>query len=138
MIESVLLYDGLCGLCDGVVQFVLPRDAKGTLQFATLQGAYAADVFARHPELRGVDSLIVVQRDATTGGEHVLVRSDAALFLARYLGGAWGLIGAAVRVVPRFVRDAGYNVVARVRYGVFGRRAACRVPNASERARFVD
>jgi predicted DCC family thiol-disulfide oxidoreductase YuxK len=138
MHESVLLYDGVCGLCDGVVQFTLAHDANGTLKFAPLQGAYAQELLGRHPELAGVDSLIVVERDSDSATERVRVRSDAALYLAQYLGGAWSLIGAILRVVPRFVRDGGYNFVARVRYRVFGKRDACRVPTAVQKARFFD
>jgi predicted DCC family thiol-disulfide oxidoreductase YuxK len=138
MNESVLLYDGLCGLCDSVVQFVLAHDRKGTIGFAPLQGAYAHELFVRHPELTGVDSLIVVERESGRGVERVLVRSDAALYLAQYLGGGWAFVGAMIRVVPRFVRDGGYNFVARVRYRVFGKRDACRVPTAVQKARFFD
>jgi len=138
MLDSpVLLYDGLCGFCDGTVRFVLRHDAEGTLKFATLQGDYARDVMARHPEVAGVDSLVLVGRDRSTGEERVLVRSEGALEVARYLGGAWHA-ARVLRIVPRFLRDWAYDSFARVRYGVFGRYTSCRIPSPAERARFID
>ena len=89
----VLLYDGLCGLCDRTVQFALRADRRGVLRFAPLQGDFAAGLFDRHPTLREVDSLILVDSDGT-GGERVRVRSDAALGLAEHLGGASAIAGA--------------------------------------------
>ena len=133
----VLLYDGLCGFCDGTVQFILKHDRRGTLRFATLQGDFARDVIARHPELAGVDSLVLVEPDPASGKERVYVRSDGALHVARYLGGAWNLARAAA-IVPRFVRDLAYDGFARIRYRVFGRYNACPIPSPEQRARFID
>ena len=134
MNDAVLLYDGLCGFCDGLVQFVLARDAKGTLRFAPLQGDFAGELLGRHPDLRAVDSLILVT--GATAAETVAVRSDAALDLAAYLGGIWRIAGV-LRLAPRPVRDWSYDLFARNRYRLFGRRDACRVPDPAVRARFL-
>lgn len=136
--ESVLLYDGLCGLCDGVVQFTMQRDQKGSMQFAPLQGVYARALLVRHPELASIDSLIVVRAASSARDEQVLVRSDAAIAIAQYLGGPWALLGRLTRVFPRVLRDWGYNLIARSRYRIFGKRDVCRIPDARERARFLD
>ena len=133
----VLLYDGLCGFCDGTVQFILEHDRRGTLRFATLQGEYARGVIARHPELQGVDSLVLVEPADDSTSERVSVRSAGALRLARYLGGAWH-IARAVAIVPRFVRDWAYDGFARIRYRVFGRYDSCPIPSPEQRARFID
>jgi predicted DCC family thiol-disulfide oxidoreductase YuxK len=133
----VLLYDGLCGFCDGTVQFILRHDRKKTLRFATLQGDYARDVFARHPELAGVDSLVLVEPDPVTKTEKVYYRSNAALAVARYLGGAWH-IARATAIVPRFLRDLAYDGFARIRYRVFGRYDSCPIPTPDQRIRFID
>ena len=133
----VLLYDGLCGFCDGTVQFILKHDRRGTLRFATLQGEYARGVIARHPELHGVDSLVFVEPADDSAGERISVRSAGALRLARYLGGPWH-IARAVAIVPRFLRDWGYDRFARVRYRVFGRYDSCPIPSPAQRARFID
>jgi predicted DCC family thiol-disulfide oxidoreductase YuxK len=132
----VLLYDGLCGFCDGTVQFILGHDRRGILRFATLQGDFARGVMDRHPEIQGVDSLVLVDRDAS-GAEQVHVRSNGALAVARYLGGAWHL-ARATAVVPRFIRDAAYDGFARIRYRVFGRYDSCPIPSPEQRARFID
>lgn len=132
----VLLYDGVCGFCDGAVQFILRHDRRGTLRFATLQGDFARGVIDRHPELDGVDSLVLVERDAS-GVEQVHVRSNGALRVARYLGGAWHL-ARVTAIVPRFIRDAVYDGFARIRYRVFGRHDSCPIPSPEQRTRFVD
>ena len=135
--NPVLLYDGLCGFCDGTVQFVLRHDRRGTLKFATLQGEFARAVMARHPEVVGVDSLVLVEPDDMSGGEKVYVRSGGALRVARYLGGPWHL-ARALAVVPRFLRDWAYDGFARIRYRVFGRYESCPIPSPEQRARFID
>jgi predicted DCC family thiol-disulfide oxidoreductase YuxK len=135
--NPVLLYDGLCGFCDGTVQFVLKHDRRGTLKFATLQGDFARGVIARHPELAGVDSLVLVEPDETSGDENVYVRSAGALRVARYLGGPWHL-ARVVAIVPRFLRDWAYDGFARIRYRVFGRYDTCPIPTPEQRARFID
>lgn len=139
-VETVLLYDGLCGFCDGAVQFIIARDKQHTLKFAALQGECARAVLERHPELRGVDSLVFVRalNGATTVETQVLVRSDAVIAIAAYLGGVWNALGVVLRVFPRAIRDWGYDRVASVRFRIFGRRDACRIPTVEERARFVD
>jgi len=133
----VLLYDGLCGFCDGTVQFILKRDRRGTLRFATLQGDFARDVIAHHPEVAGVDSLVLVEPDVASGRENVYVRSEGALRVARYLGGGWHL-ARAVAIVPRSLRDRAYDAFARIRYRVFGRYDSCPIPTPEQRARFID
>ena len=138
MLDSpVLLYDGLCGFCNGTVQFILRHDRRGTLKFATLQGDFARDVIARHPELVAVDSLVLVGRDTASGTERVFARSEGALEVARYLGGAWHL-ARVVAIVPRFLRDWAYDAFARIRYRVFGRYDTCPIPTPDQRARFID
>jgi predicted DCC family thiol-disulfide oxidoreductase YuxK len=134
--EVVLLYDGLCGFCDRVVQFVLARDRKGTMKFAPLQGAYALGVLSRHPAMQNVDSLVLVR--VSEGTETVVAQSEAVADILRYLGGVWSLLGALMRIVPRFVADAGYAAFARIRYRVFGRYNACPIPAPAQRARFID
>ena len=135
--SPVLLYDGLCGFCDGTVQFILRHDRTKTLRFATLQGDYARAIFARHPELAGIDSLVLVEPDPVTGTEKVHVRSSGALAVARYLGGAWHL-ARVTAIVPRVVRDLAYDSFARIRYRVFGRYDSCPIPTPEQRARFID
>ena len=129
----VLLYDGTCGFCDWSVKFVLHHDRQGTLKFAALQGVYGSGVRGVHPELEGVDSVVLV--DEATG--HVLVRSAAVMAIGRYLGGVWRL-AVLGRVVPRQIRDGMYDLFARHRYRFFGRLDACELPDKSVRERFLE
>ena len=128
--RTVLLYDGLCGFCDGTVQFILRHDRRGTMQFATLQGELGQRVLAGTRELQGVDSLVLLE------GDRVHVKSEAALRIAAYLGGAWKL-ALALRLVPRVVRDWGYDLFARHRYRFFGKHDSCPIPAPEVRARFI-
>jgi predicted DCC family thiol-disulfide oxidoreductase YuxK len=131
----VLLYDGACGFCSAVVQLVLKRDRRGTLRFAALQGPFARALTARHPELAGVDSLVWAEQGAQ--GERVYVRSEAGLRLARYLAGPWHL-ALPMWLLPRFLRDSVYDVVARHRHRLAGPADTCFVPPPEARARFLD
>src|SRR5688500_9873690 len=132
---QLLLFDGECAMCDATVQWVLDHDRKGVFSFAPLQGETAKAVVARHPELPPtLDSLILVQQ--TPGGELVRYHSDAVLGLARGLGGAWRVLGA-VRLLPRFLRDPWYRMLARNRYRLFGKLEGCRVPQPGEAERFL-
>ena len=133
--QSVLLFDGECGLCTRIVQLVLRADRKGTLCFASLQGDFARKIIARHAELRAVDSMALL--DATAAGDyHVSVRSEAALRLARYLGFPWSLFGLA-RLIPRPIRDRGYDWIARRRHRWFGPALTCQLPTPEQQKRMV-
>jgi len=125
----VVLYDGVCGLCDRWVQFVLARDRRGQFRFAPLQGTFAAAVLARH-RLRSTgdpDTIILVE-GAGTSGERLRIRSDAVLSVVARLGGAWRAV-ALFRAFPRFFRDKLYDLVAHLRYRIFGRLDSCAVPS---------
>jgi predicted DCC family thiol-disulfide oxidoreductase YuxK len=133
----VILYDGVCALCNRLNGFVLARDPDGWFRFASLQGALAREILTRHGrDPRDLDTLYVVL-DPGRPGERLLRKSDAALWILRELGGAWRMT-AALRLVPRSLRDRGYDVVARTRYRLFGRYDACPLPDPRHRSRFLD
>ncbi len=126
----VLLYDGDCGLCASSVQFVLRREPPGRrerLRFAPLQGQFGAQVHAAYPEL---------WYDPAGPSATVLVRSTAALAVARHLGGIWGVLGVIGGLVPRPLRDAVYDLIARNRLRLVA--PACLLPRPDQRARFLD
>ena len=134
-LAPLLLFDGSCGLCDRRVRFALARDVAGVLRVAPLDGETAARVRAS-VAVPDVDSVVVLERDAD-GAPRVLVRSDAALAVLRRLGAPWPLVARVAALVPRALRDLGYRVVARTRYAVFGRVAACALPRPEWRARLL-
>jgi predicted DCC family thiol-disulfide oxidoreductase YuxK len=133
---AVLLYDGDCGFCNRCVQTVLRHDRRATLRFASLASPYGQSLVARRTELRGVDSLVWVDLDASGAPRRTLVRSAAALRVASYLGGVWSL-AAVFTVVPRPLRDAAYAWIARHRRQLGG-GAVCLVVSAEQRRRFLD
>ncbi len=133
--NPVLLYDGVCGLCNKAVQLILRHDHRGDLRFAALQSAYGKNTLAHHPKLRGADSLVLVE--TLNGEEHARTRSEAALRLASYLGGGWALL-LVFRLVPRSIRDFFYDLLAKHRYSIFGKYDHCVVPSPDVRSRFLD
>lgn len=137
-VRQLVLYDGTCGLCDRSVQQLLRLDRRGVLSYAPLQGATAAALAAagRLPVGPGFDSMAFV-RDAGSGRETVLLRSDAVLAALAAAGVPRWLLAPA-RAVPQRLRDRLYDAVARRRYAWFGRVDACRLPAPEVRARFLD
>jgi predicted DCC family thiol-disulfide oxidoreductase YuxK len=136
-VNPVLLYDGACGFCAASVQWILRHDRRGTLRFAALQGEYGAAVRSRHAELAGIDSMVWVDPATAQEPERISIRSAAALRMAQYLGGIWRLtlVGGAL---PRRLRDAAYDFVARHRHSLPGTRDTCLVPGPDVRARFLE
>ena len=131
-ISPVLLYDGVCNLCDRSVQFVLDHEAESTFRFAALQ----SDVGRRLADAHGIDADALASLVVVDGGR-VYTRSDAALRIAQDLRAPWRALQA-TRYVPRVVRDAVYDLVASNRYRWFGTRDACRIPTSDVAARFLD
>jgi len=136
--RPILLYDGICGLCNRFVQFILRRDSKGTFLFAPLQSALAARILARHGANAGDLDAAYVVLDHQLPGERLLSRSDAARFVLSQIGGGWAGLAALSRILPRAAREAGYRLVARNRYRIFGRYDECMLPSPEARTRFLD
>jgi predicted DCC family thiol-disulfide oxidoreductase YuxK len=126
----ILLYDGVCALCSGTVKFVLRFDRGGPLKFAALDGTTGRRLLGRHPDLAGIDSLVLIE------GDRASVRSTAVLRIIRYLGGAWRILLVGY-LIPREIRDSLYDVIARWRYRMFGRYDRCPLPPADGRTRFL-
>lgn len=132
----VVLYDGLCGLCNAWVIVLVEADRRARLRFAPLQGTFGAEVLARHPELAGVDSLVLVE-EPRTAKERVFVRSTAALRITRWLPGIWRLFSV-LALIPRRLRDWWYDRVAEHRTARFGTHDTCPLPPEDMRWRFLD
>lgn len=135
--NPVLLYDGVCGLCNKSVQMILDHDKRKEMRFAALQSDYGKQVVSRHPELEKVDSIVFVEQKSEAGDERVFIRSDAALRVASYLGGAWKLL-LIFRIIPTPIRDFFYNLCAKYRYKFFGKYDSCMLPAPDVRSRFLD
>ncbi|HET6853068.1 MAG TPA: DCC1-like thiol-disulfide oxidoreductase family protein [Pyrinomonadaceae bacterium] len=136
--NPIMFYDGVCGLCNRLVQFLLKHDKNGRLRFASLQSDFAAKVLGRHGiDPKDLDTVnVVVNYDEPD--ERVLQRSDAVLRAGRELGGFWGTSSSIARIVPRALRDLTYRFVAQNRYRVFGKYDTCMLPDPNQRSRFLD
>jgi predicted DCC family thiol-disulfide oxidoreductase YuxK len=138
MSHPILLYDGVCGLCNRFVQFILRRDHNAIFRFAWLQSALAARILDRHgANPTDLDTAYVVANHELPG-EYLLSRSDAVLFVLKQLGGFWRAAAFLVQLLPKLLRDAAYNVVVRHRYRIFGRSEVCTLPRHQDRSRFLD
>jgi predicted DCC family thiol-disulfide oxidoreductase YuxK len=129
--HPVLLFDGVCNLCNGFVQFIIKRDPQGVFRFASLQSELARNLLSeRGLDPAAMDTVVLIDGDRT------YVKSDAALRAAGYMGGAWPVLKV-FGVLPRSWRNAIYDWVARNRYRWFGKKDQCMVPTPELRSRFL-
>lgn len=130
--HPVILYDGTCGFCNRVVQFIIPRDRGGRFRFAAIQSVTGKRLLVE----QGIDpehlNTFVLMAEG-----RMFTRSTAALEVARRLDGAWPLFYAFI-AVPGVIRDGVYHFIARNRYRWFGRTEACMLPDAKVRERFLE
>jgi predicted DCC family thiol-disulfide oxidoreductase YuxK len=133
--KDVVMYDGVCALCNGFVKFVLKHDAAGRFCFAPLSSDYAHAAMQRH----GAASVDSVGLLVNAGGpqDRLLVQSDATIYVLRQMTSEWGLLARLLQIVPRGLRDSAYSLVARTRYRIFGKYDVCPLPPANVRNRFI-
>lgn len=129
--HPVVIFDGICTLCNASVDFLMRNDTTSTLRFASLQGETARTLLASHGRHGEPESIIVVANGV------LMTESTAVLFLLPYLRFPYPLLGV-VRIVPRVLRDPVYRLIARNRYRWFGKRESCRLPTPAERSRFLE
>ncbi len=136
MTHPILMYDGFCGLCARITQFTLKRDPGGVFRFAAIQSAFAGNHIRAHgKEPDDLDTLYVLV-DPGEASEKLLSRGEAAMYVLSRLGGPWTVVSW-LRVLPHFLLDAGYNLVAKNRYRLFGRSDSCLLPKPEWRERFI-
>lgn len=138
--RPILLYDGVCGFCHGLVQFILRRDRQERFVFAAIQSDTARAAIERHGRTVDVEHPDTVYVLLSPGGEdeRLIDRSRAAAFILTELGGPLRLVGFVLRCLPRTIADWAYDRFASVRYRLFGRLERCALPTPAERARFLD
>lgn len=128
----IVLFDGICRFCNASVNWIIDHDPRGRIRFAPLQSEAGQKLLERFGLPRSsFDSLVLVE------GDHYFLRSDAALGVARHLPWPWYLLSALL-LMPGFLRDPLYGVLAANRYNWFGQLDACRVPTPEARARFLE
>jgi predicted DCC family thiol-disulfide oxidoreductase YuxK len=135
MTHPIVLFDGVCNLCNSSVQWLIKRDPDGRFRYASLQSQAAYDVLSAHltkAEIEALPDAIVLVDEA---GVHTC--STAVIRIAGKLGLPWRILGAAL-LIPAVVRDTAYRIVARNRYRWFGHKEACLVPTPDVAERFLD
>jgi predicted DCC family thiol-disulfide oxidoreductase YuxK len=137
MSNPIVLYDGVCGLCNRLVQFLLKHDRHDRLRFASLQSDFASEMLTNHGANPHDLNTVYVVVNAGEKGERLLARSDAILTLGKEIGGIWS-VAVLGKILPRVLRDAFYNLVARNRYRVFGKHESCMMPEGRYRWKFMD
>jgi predicted DCC family thiol-disulfide oxidoreductase YuxK len=130
--SPVVIFDGVCNFCSATVRIILKNDRHGRIRFAPLQSPAGGELFRRH----GIDPVKADTFLFIEGGR-ALTRTDASLAIARHLRFPWNLYRL-VAVLPRGLRNAAYDLIARNRYRWFGKRSTCFVPTPEERSRFLD
>lgn len=123
--NPVILFDGVCNLCNGSVQKIIAADPQQQFRFASLQGSFGQQILKQfHLPPSELSSFILLENN------QIFTKSTGALKVARKLSGAWPLLYALI-LVPRFIRDGVYSIIARNRYKWFGKKESCMVPHAA-------
>jgi predicted DCC family thiol-disulfide oxidoreductase YuxK len=131
--KKIILFDGVCNLCNGAVQWIIRRDGRDIFRFASLQSEFGQELTrSRQIDTDRVDSIILIDP-----GVAYYIKSDAALEIARDLKG-YRIFPALLGWIPKGARDAVYDLVARNRYRIFGKRQQCMVPTADLKDKFLD
>lgn len=129
--KNIILFDGVCNLCNSSVDFIIRRDKKGVFKFASLQSELGQAILQEnHLPADDFQSVLLVQNGK------IYQKSTAALMIARQLSGLWFLMYGFV-IVPAFLRNWIYNLIAQNRYKLFGKKESCRMPTPEERGRFL-
>ena len=130
--HSIILFDGVCNLCNGAVQFVIKRDTKNQFLFASLQSEEGKQILEDHNfPMNKMDSFFLVENGKVSD------KSTAALKVLKKLSGPWSLLYGFI-IVPKFIRDGVYNWIAKNRYQWFGQKDECMIPTAELKAKFLN
>jgi predicted DCC family thiol-disulfide oxidoreductase YuxK len=129
--HPIILFDGICNLCNGFVRYIIRMDRNDVFRFGLLQSDHVRSMLRRHElEISSFASVILLE------GERIAVESDAVLRIARILGGGWNSVYL-FKIVPNFIRDYLYRIISRHRYRLFGKRDACMIPPPELRDKFI-
>jgi predicted DCC family thiol-disulfide oxidoreductase YuxK len=129
---KIILFDGVCNLCNNSVQFIIKRDRKGVFKFSPIQSDAGQALFVEYSiDSAEVDSIVYIKDD------RYFIQSSAILNILRDIGGIWKLCYLFI-LVPPFIRDYFYRFIAKSRYSVFGKRDRCMIPSKENENRFLD
>jgi predicted DCC family thiol-disulfide oxidoreductase YuxK len=129
--HGIIMFDGVCNLCNNIVQFVIKRDKAGYFQFASQQSPQGIAMMEKYQIDSNTDSFILIEHDRS------YMKSTAALKVSKNLDGMWKVFYLGM-VIPRPIRDAMYDYIARNRYKWFGKRDSCMLPGTEMKKRFLE
>ena len=128
----IILFDGVCNLCNGVVRFIIKRDKQNVFKFATLQSEYGMDFLASNNlHSAPLETIILID------GEKIYTQSDAVITILKALGGIWKL-AVFFKIIPKSIRNFIYHLIAKYRYRIFGKRDTCMAPTEKMRSKFIE
>ena len=129
--NSLVLFDGVCNLCNGAVQFILKQEKDSQLQFASLQSKVGSELCLKYNiDTRETDSIIFIS------GNGALVKSKAVFEICKHLKNPWKAISV-FSFFPTFLNDFFYDIIAKYRYSLFGKRDECWLPTKNLQSRFI-
>ena len=134
--RTLILFDGVCSMCNHTIRFLMSRDPGGRLRFAPNESPLAHEFLTRLG-IKTAPETVVVITNALTPIERFYTRSDASSEALRHLRRPWPLFGRLLTLVPRFLRETGYSLVARYRYRFFGKYDTCPIPTQAQRSRIL-
>lgn len=129
--KKIILFDGVCNLCNGVVQFIIRHDKNDQFRFASLQGTEGRLYLSKYNITDDLNSFVLIDQNK------IYTRSTGALLVCRHLGTPWKCLYALI-IIPPFIRDALYKIISRYRYQWFGKKAACSLPTVGTKNKFLD
>lgn len=128
---KIILFDGVCNLCNGAINFIIKHDPKAIFSFASLQGETGQNLLAKHKiDPNKIDSIILIE------SQRVSVKSTAALRIAKSLNRGYPLLYGFI-IIPVFIRNGVYDYIARNRYKWFGKKDSCMIPTPELKSRFL-
>ena len=129
--HSIILFDGVCNLCNGAVNFVIKRDPRNVFKFTPLQEKQGILLLKKHAiDAQKLDSIVLIEDG------NVYIKSSAALRIARKMSNLWPLFFVLL-ISPRFIRDGVYDFIAKNRYKWFGKKEQCMIPTPGLREKFL-
>lgn len=130
--DKIILFDGVCNLCNGVVQFIIKNDDKGKFKFASLQSDFGQQILSKNNlPTSDFNSFVFFENDK------IFMKSTAALKVLKGLGGKWKMLYVFI-IVPKFIRDIAYDFIAKRRYSIWGKNESCMMPTPELKSRFLD
>jgi predicted DCC family thiol-disulfide oxidoreductase YuxK len=130
-VERIILFDGVCNLCNSSVQFIIKRDPKGYFKFASLQSKFGQGILKQYGLDQDIDSFVLIENNIP------YLRSTAALRICKNLIGFWKFLSVFL-LVPPSIRDFLYRIIAKNRYKWFGKKDTCMIPTPEMNNRFLN